>query len=369
MPHELKGREILKVGKFNGVDISLNDLEDIVSNFDKLKDSHKVPLKFGHDADHEDGQPAIGWVSRLFQKGEKLFADFSDMPTIVLEAIKNKLYRTVSVELLFNVNSDGKKFNHVLDAVALLGADKPAVSGLADLDALLATRTRFTGGHRVAFSTIAGKRQGNNQPIRYRIIDQDGNDVLLPENHFVLLNDKEDDELDKKEVQDLIDATTAPLKEANTQLTKDLKAANEKLAKFTQDKADDEKTVLEAKVKLARKTVTDVLDTAVHAKTMTPAIRETYEKQIGLSDDERVLKINVADIKTMFSIKDTDGQQGRHKDTEDNSDESAETKIMALTRKNQADTGEKNFAVAFSLVCAANPKLHVEYLNANDGGE
>ena len=136
MSHELKGREIFAEGMWNGLNFSSSDLEDIVANFSKLKDDHRVPLKFGHDADHNDGQPAIGWVERIFKEGTKLFADFTHMPRIVFDAIEQQLYRTISIELLFNVDNDGNKFNHVLDAVALLGADHPAVNSLADLDLL-----------------------------------------------------------------------------------------------------------------------------------------------------------------------------------------------------------------------------------------
>ncbi len=346
MPHELKDREIFAVGTWNGIDFSLDDLKDIVENFVSLRDTHKVPLKFGHDEDHKDGQPAIGWIERVFIKGNKLFADFADLPTVVFEAIKNKLYRTVSIELLFNVSKDGTRFNHVLDAVALLGADKPAVSGLADLDALLATRTAFSGGHRVAFNTVAGKR----------VVKKIG------DNLFTVID--EDNALDEKDVQKIVDAAVGPLKEANVKLVADLEAANNTIAKFTTDKANDEKKVLEDKIKLARKSVIDVLDAAVRAKTMTPAVRETYERQIGLDDDERVIEINVEDIKKMFSVEDTDNQQGLHKDKDDDK-ESAGDKLMALTRKNQSETGKTDFAASFSLVCAANPKLHTEYLNAN----
>src|SRR5690606_25974082 len=98
---ELRDREIFAVGKWNGLEFTEADLDDIVANFDRLKDIHKVPLKFGHNDEQPitDGQPAIGWVSRVYRKGKKLLADFSDVPSVVVEAIKKKLYRTVSVEL------------------------------------------------------------------------------------------------------------------------------------------------------------------------------------------------------------------------------------------------------------------------------
>jgi len=348
MTHELKGREIFAAGVWNDMEFSEADLEDIVANFDKLIGKHKVPLKFGHNDEQDitDGQPAIGWVERIFKQGDKLFADFTHLPRTVFEAIKNKLYRTVSVELLFNVDADGVKFNHVLDAVALLGADHPAVNSLADLDALLAKRTVFSGGHRVAFDTVSGK-------AGKRIITQ------------------KDDEMDKKEVQELIDATTAPLKEANAQLSKDLKDANVTIAKFTSDKADDEKQRKEEAVKLARKSVTDILDAAVRAKTLTPAIRTVYEKQVGVADDERVVKIDLEEVRSMFDVKVVDDKPtGLHtKPGDDDFDEKdPEAALLSLVYKNQADTGESDFATCFSRVAVANPKLHRAYLDANGEG-
>jgi len=344
MPHELKGREIFATGSFNGFTFDESDLDDIIANFEALP-NFKVPLKFGHDADHNDGQPAIGWVSRIFKQGNKLLADFVDIPTVVYEAIKARLYRTISVEVLLNAKIDGQRFDHVLDAVALLGADRPAVGTLSDLNALLAKRSGSTGGHRVAFETIAGTK------------------VKSKKSSFTIPKEDES-EMDKDDVQKLVDAALKPLSEANVLLTGELKTANEKIAKFTTDKADGEKTVLEEKVKLARKAVTDVLDAAVRSKAMSPATRETYEKQIGLNDDERVLEIKVEDIKVMFKVKDPDDQTGLHGDNEDEGD-NPEAELMALTRKCQAANPDTSFDVALKLTCAANPKLHVAYLNAN----
>jgi len=338
---ELKSREIFAVGTWNGMDFSEDDLDDIVSNFKALSENHKVPLKFGHDADHDDGQPAIGWVSRVFRQGEKLYADFTDMPKTVFNAIKNKLYRTISIELLFNVTKGGKeRFNHVLDAVALLGADHPAVNTLADLDALLATRTSFAGGHRVAFETIVGKgKKFHKKPVEV--------------------------EMDKKEVQDLIDTTTKPLIEANAKLTKDLETANETIAKFTSEKDDDEKEAKAKAIKLARDNVVAVLDAAVRSKAMTPATRDVYEKQIGLNDDERVVSINVDEIKTMFSVKDEDMQTGKvKKDDEIDLDDPAGS-LLKLSKDYQLKHGEDSFSVAFVRVSEANPELHRAYLDCN----
>ncbi len=343
MPHELIGREIFAVGKWNGIEFTEEDLDDIAANFELLKEQHRVPLKFGHNDEQPitDGQPAIGWVSRVFKQGQKLYADFQDMPRTVFEAIKNRMYRTVSIELLFNVDNDGKRYNHVLDAIALLGADHPAVNSLADLDALLATRTRFTGGHRLAFETIAG----TSKKLKY---------------------EKESFNMDEKQVKDLIDSTVEPLKEANAKLTEQLENANKTIANFTKQQEEDEKKAKQEAIKASRKAITETLDQAVRQKTLTPAFRENYEKQIGLDNDETVVNIDLEQVKQMFSVDKIDGgPQGREKDGDVDDVDDAEAQLHHLTRKNMAETGEDDFRVSFNRVAAANPKLHKAYLNSN----
>jgi len=338
---DLKGREIFAVGKWNGMTFTESQLDDIVTNFETLKDIHKVPLKFGHNDEQEitDGQPAIGWISKVYREGKKLLADFTDVPSTVLNAMKKKLYRTVSIELLFDVErSDGQKFKNVLDAVAILGADHPAVNTLEDLDKLLAMRTDFTGGHKSCFETVAGT-----------VKKFDSKEKLMD---------------NEKDVQALIDKALKPLADANAKLTTDLATANATIAKFTSDAEDEAKAAKEKAIKMARESVIEVLDAAVKGQTMTPAQREVYEKQIGLDDDDRVVSINVEEIKTMFSVSLKDEESGKTGDDEEISDNPGE-QMLSLTNKYQADHGEKNFKVAFSAICNANPKLHKAYLNSN----
>jgi hypothetical protein len=138
MSNKLLGAEIFSTGTHNSLDFSDSDLDAIVTAFDTLGSAARVPLKFGHNDVQPltDGQPALGWVQRVWKDGSKLLADFVDVPTVVFDAIKKGLYKNVSVELLQNFNRNGTSFPWVLDAVALLGADKPAVRDLKDLQAL-----------------------------------------------------------------------------------------------------------------------------------------------------------------------------------------------------------------------------------------
>lgn len=136
--------EIFSVGEWNGERFSRRDLEEIARNFKTMKDRLRPPLKFGHDENQtllnqSDGDPSLGWVEALRVQGEKLLATFCGVPSVVYEAIRKGRYQRVSAELYFNVRRDGKKLGKVLKAVALLGADLPAVTNLRELGAYLAT--------------------------------------------------------------------------------------------------------------------------------------------------------------------------------------------------------------------------------------
>lgn len=145
--HKLVGAEIFKVGKHNNLEFTEADLDAIVQAFTSFKDETRIPLKFGHNNEQPftDGQPALGWVDRVWRDGKTLFADFVGLPTVVFNAVKNGLYRNVSIELLKGIERDGTSFPWVLDAVALLGADTPAVRGLKDLQALTMSAKNLNG--------------------------------------------------------------------------------------------------------------------------------------------------------------------------------------------------------------------------------
>lgn len=137
---ELRNVEIFAVGTWNGMKFVQDDLREIADNFVKLSNEIKAPLKFGHAEDQtllgqDDGDFALGWVKTVRVAEDKLLADFTDVPQIVNDAISKKLFRQVSVEMDF-IRHTG----WALTAVALLGADLPAVTKLEDLQAFLSDK-------------------------------------------------------------------------------------------------------------------------------------------------------------------------------------------------------------------------------------
>jgi hypothetical protein len=137
---EIKAVEVFSSGKWNGDTYTDDDLDCMVETFNEYRSTCRPPLKLGHDEGQKilqkDGYPAAGWISNLYRVGNKLIADFVDIPSKVAELIKRKAYRNVSSEIYWNIDINGKKHRRMLSAVSLLGGDMPAVANLDDMLAL-----------------------------------------------------------------------------------------------------------------------------------------------------------------------------------------------------------------------------------------
>src|SRR3990167_788154 len=127
--HKLTDIEIFAAGTWNGDKYSVADLDHMVAAFDGV--GYRPPVKLGHTDD--PGAPAFGWVEKIWRVGNKLLANFMDLPTAVFIAIKNRRYDSVSSEIFWNLKRDAAVFPRALKAVALLGAGIPGVAGLKPL--------------------------------------------------------------------------------------------------------------------------------------------------------------------------------------------------------------------------------------------
>jgi len=133
----IKGVEIFSTGVWNGDKYTTADLQDMVSNFNKT--GFQPPIKLGHNDEQpemKDGEPALGYVSKIYMEGKKLLADFIELPQKIYEAIKRGNYKRVSSEIYWNYKSDGTVLDKVLKAVALLGSEIPAVTNLESIEGL-----------------------------------------------------------------------------------------------------------------------------------------------------------------------------------------------------------------------------------------
>ncbi len=165
---DLNNVEIFAAGTWNKQEFKTVDLDNMVDNFGRLSDL-RAPLKLGH-ADKQkiaqnEGLPALGYVSKLWREGEKLFANFREVPRQIYELIKRKAYGRFSVELIRNYNYRGNLYGNVLTAVALLGDELPAVQTLKDILDLYGEQTPalcFDSKGAETFSAYEHKEENTN---------------------------------------------------------------------------------------------------------------------------------------------------------------------------------------------------------------
>lgn len=208
----------------------------------------------------KDGAPAFGWVEKVYRKGDRLLADFAGIPEKLFSAIQDQWYKFVSVELLPNVKADTQVIPWVLDAVALLGATRPAVGILNDLQSLtLRRRPAFQGGARLVF-----RRDFSYQP--------------------------EGKSMDESQIKALIDAGVSTAKAEFSRQLDDVKKAADEQVKLARAET--------AKVQLAahRDAIKNKFEFAIKADTLEPKFRDQFSRMAGVDDDERVMKVKLEDV-------------------------------------------------------------------------
>lgn len=164
------------VGSMGPMKWTSEDIEEIVMNTNALMTQGKLKpkLKFGHSEfqfweeaqvleGQDDGDPSIGTAYNFKVSGDKIICDFRAVPDIVYNCIKAEMYDSVSAELSYIQN-----FGWFISAVSLLGADAPAVKGLADLQAFLSQANTENSEFVLKFSQPSFKGEHmpgeNNQP-------------------------------------------------------------------------------------------------------------------------------------------------------------------------------------------------------------
>lgn len=283
---DLKGAHIFSAGTWNDLTFSEADLDQIVAAFDALQSAGRVPLKFGHNDEQPitDGQPALGWVSRVWRDGKKLLADFTGVPSVVFQAIKDRLYQFVSIELLRNAEREGVKYPAVLDAVALLGADPPAVTNLDSLSALAMSRK----GAELSFQARVAFTQGK---------------ISFNQSTGVSPN------MDKAELDAAVQAALQPLTGQLNELRQNFskaqdanKALSDENAKLKADLEARNKKERDEKVAANKDRFTKTVEKAVRAEAITPAQRDKLVAKFT-KDEDTILAIDFEDLELMCKTK------------------------------------------------------------------
>lgn len=134
--------EIFATGTYRGRKYSVDDLHDIVRNFNTFSVGRNCPLTVtsvpGHEEDQSllknTGLPSFGKADRLRVVGDKLVADFSEMPIRVAQLVNQRAYRRVSAEIYADSKPSGiDAKGMILKRVAFLGGEMPHLKNLLDL--------------------------------------------------------------------------------------------------------------------------------------------------------------------------------------------------------------------------------------------
>jgi hypothetical protein len=277
--YNLKDVQIFSVGEWNGDKFTEEDLQGMVQAFEETKRGVQPFIKLGHNKEQKlaqekiakDGLPSLGWADKMYVKGGKLFADFTDIPKKVYDLIVAKAYKKVSVEMFFNVKLNEKKYSHLITAVSLLGADTPAVMNLDDI-------------HALYFGT-------EEKP---KVIDQEFELSFTTEVETIKEQEMPKSELELKLEQDL-DAQKKEFKAKEDELKRlaDEKAAQDKeIEQLKQFKANQEKKDLEAQIELAKEKVRTFVTELVSEKLCTASMKPLIE---GLLSDEKQFSVKVGD--------------------------------------------------------------------------
>ncbi len=124
--------ELFEAGNYPQGDVSIEDLDEIVKNYDPA--FHEAPAIIGHNTpDGKEEKPAHGWIEGVKRVGKKLLGKFKQIDPDLKEAVNSGRYKKRSIEVYKNLkDNEGKDKGKYLKAVAFLGASSPAVKGLAD---------------------------------------------------------------------------------------------------------------------------------------------------------------------------------------------------------------------------------------------
>ena len=218
--YELENVEIFKVGRWKGDNYTKEDLDEMIRAFEEVGNLVKPYIKLGHDEDQKllqkDGYPAAGWITGLKRKGDSLLAKFSGLPEKIYFLIKNKAYGRMSSEIFNKVIFGGKKYSKVVRAVALLGANTPAVETLDDFINLYTENLEYE-----IYTTDDYENIKSENNIKEKVMDKEMNVEKYTNQIFELQSELKKFTDEKKELESMIEKFTKE---------------NEDLKKFISDK-------------------------------------------------------------------------------------------------------------------------------------
>ncbi len=368
----INGVEIFATGIWNDHKVTVEDLVMMARNQQTLSSKLRVPLKFGHNDEQPmtDGQPALGWVTRLRIVKNKLLADFEQVPDLVHQIIKAGRYDRVSAEVLFGVEVGDEEIGTVLVGVALLGADLPAVSDLDGLSKLVASLQVLPGDvAHISFS-----------------VGDDINRFQLKDHEGAIKTSNEDIDMDEiKALNAKLESLSASMDAIKDNADKESKRADEATKELEGFKQRQREEVDKANAELftaSRRTIIDECERLVKDRKMQPALRDKIATAVDagqgkFSDNGKAILFDselVMELVKSFAGELPEGElgegagqdQGKGDDDKVPADIQLEAEVKKYAVENSLDMKNPNdLQAAHSAVLNANPKLAKAYYEFN----
>lgn len=357
MAKTLNEVEIMRTGTFNPggaaegrrVTITEDDLSQMVDSFNDL-----VPvggftpvLKLGHTEaqrfmGQSTGAPNLGVIEKIWREGAKVLANFANVPDAVVDLIRQKRFNNVSVEVVPSLEFDGKTFTNVLTAVALLGAELPAVKGLKELSAAVFTQAEVVPIQ--AEGTITYEWETETMP----------DTKLTQEQHEALLEAAVSKAVATAKAE--FSAETEKLTAERDEAREAVKTVKTEFAAYTDKVAQAEANALVETAIKDGKLLPKQKDAAL-------AFAMNLSGTVKFGDGEKSMSALFADFLGGMPTKVDLGENGSGSTDEGGTESYAEAgiKVDELARKAMSENAKLTYAEARTLVLSTNDELKTAY--------
>lgn len=350
MAHNIENVEIFKTGTWRPstggqTTFTGTDLDDMVASFEALNTQPGfVPaLKLGHSAmqrffGNKQGAPRLGSVAKIWRVGDKILANFRDVPDELVDLIEKDRYNQVSVEVFPKYEFEGKTFKNLLTAVALLGAELPAVKGLKDLASALFEEDDFDEDQtRIVYSEERDEMEKFTQEQVDALIDA----ALTKAT---------------KEFEDSVDAKLADL-------TTRLAAQDEEIKTLRDDKAESEKTAAEFAETERKSKLKGIFDQGVKDGKLLPKQEESIMAMAAsmsfAEGDKTEVQLFEDFVKDL--PKQVDFKEHMEGDGDDKNGGTSGEQVDALTRKKMAGNEKMDYSTARGIILSEDTELANRY--------
>lgn len=312
--------ELVRTGKYNGISITEDDIEELKENF-----KGEVPITLGHSL--ADFMPALGWVKAVQVKDGSLIGEV-ELNDLLKDAYDQGLYRKWSVGI--RKDGEGKKYLHHL---AFLGEVPPKIKDLKvfkpiEMSDVVETWTFEAADRPPSLSSLeVVERDWDASEARRRVFEKYGIDGLK---EYCLYRDPEADPENKTAykflVVDIVDGEPKIIRKALSAALAYLHGARgvkipeevrrkvepkierliekekeENMADEELERTKEKVVKLEAEIRNLKKealkaAISGKVPQAKHSLVMELADRLRLDEEIELSDEEGKTKLSAIDI-------------------------------------------------------------------------